>query len=763
MFAKVAIDVLSNNLKDTFTYHIPEDFESYIQVGSRIAVSFGVRKILGYVVEITEDAEFDGNIKDIEDVLDYSKELQEEQVEIAKFISSDTNCYLSKSLDAMIPSFLKTKFRRFIRIIDDANIDPNVFLLFKDKKKLLLSKELLKEYPQIKKELDKKTIALDYDLQGYGKSRVKKFYKLNPNSQNVYEHFDGIRKDLVIYLNNVLKASLDDIKQNVGCSQYLVNALVKQEILNVFEELVVPTDNNDKVPLNNIIFTGDKKNVKDRYDSMSNKPYLFYCNDDSFAMDFYLDICIDNLKKEKKVLIVTPTLLLNYQYFHYIKNNLMGYSILNFSSDMSNGDYYDNYLRLTSGDCDVCVTTKIGAFLPLDNIGCIIVVDEPNFNYISEQTPKYNTVEVMKFRARYHNCKIILASNPLTIDNYYNYFQAKYNILKYVTPITNNAKLVNMYDEAIYNRNVISRDLESELRHNLNNDKMSLLILNSKGYSNYLVCPKCGKTAKCPKCNIPMTYYKEKNEYKCRYCGMSIESILCDKCNCKYEMYGLGLELVKEKVEELFPNASILLIDSDKLKDYNTFTDIIVMLESKQVDIVIGTNNALSLNNYAKFSLVGLIACDNLLNSSDYRASYNTFSIISNALKISDVVIQGYNLDHYAIKYGITSDFVSFYQEDIKVRESFNYSPYYEINRLIITGDYKEMYHAANYFKKAFNVLFGENLCLGPTYSKFRRGVSLILKHKDYDKVIKLLTEVENKFSKDNVLFNFERYPRTFL
>ena len=747
MFASIALDVLTNNFKDTYTYHIPLEFENYIGIGSRVMVDFGVRKILGYVVELKEQADFDGNVRDIVEVLDFSNELTLEQVELAKKIANDTNCSLSKALDAMFPAFLKTKYRRFISIKDFNNLDPNIALLFRDKKKIILTSELIKEYPKIRKEIERGTLELDHDVFTYGRRRLIKYYSVNPHTFNVYEGFKGIKKKLIDYLLIKGEAIADDIKDAIGCSTYLINSLAKQEILSIEEKPLVLKDEKDKISLRNRDFNFDQKTIKDKFMNLSNKPFLLYSNDENFSLELYLDICIDMILQDKKVLVVTPTLINNYTVYHYLRNNLMGFSVLNFSSDMTNSDYYNNYLRLKNNDAEVIVTTKIGAFLPIDNIGVIIVVDESNFNYINEMTPKYNTIDALKFRAKYHNAKIILASNPLTVENYYNYFKAEYHILKYIIPNNYHATLVSMYDEAATDHAIISRELEYKLKNTLNNNKQAMLILNSRGYSNHLICRSCGHVAKCPKCNIPLTYFKEKDEIKCRYCGSKLESLNCKCGNDAYSMLGLGLEMVKEKVVELFPYANVLLIDSETLRNYEDFQEIVIKIETKEVDIIIGTNNVISMNNYGNFNLIGLIAVDNLLNTSDYRASYNTFSLITNAIKSSDVVIQGYNLDHYAIKYGINADFVSFYGDEIKVREAFKYPPFYEVNRLIISGDFKNMYHAANYLKKAYGILFKDlNLCLGPTYIKTRKGVQLILKHQDYDKVIKLINIKEIKY-----------------
>ena len=766
MYASVTINASASFLKDTYDYRIPEVLEGYISIGSRVLVDFGVRKTLGYVVEIKETCDFKGDIREISEVLDFSRELTEEQVDMAKKIAYDTKCPLIKALDAMIPSFLKTKYRKFISIKNFDSLDPNISVLFNGKKKICLTSEIVSKYPKIRKEIDKGNLELEYDVYSYGKKKYIKMYSVNVNCENIYSKYTCMRKKVVEYLISRKEATIDELKEIVGCSNYLVNDLVNKEVLNVKNVLqTIADDNNIKVPLQNRKFDFEKNLVKERFSQGNLTPYLLYTNDDDFSNELYLDICIDNIKNKKNVLIVTPTLIIQYNMYYYLKRHLSGYNIVNFSGDMPNSDYYNNYMAVKSGNADVVVTTKVGVFTPLDNIGTIIVIDESNFNYVSEMTPKYSVVEMMKYRAKINKAKIILSSTPLTIENYYKYFMMEYNLLKYIKPVNNNVTTVNMYEEAMNNRSIISLKLQKAIEKALFLNMQSMLVLNTRGYSNHLVCPKCGHIAKCDKCNIPVTYYKDKNEIKCRYCGKKLESLKCNKCGeDDYQMFGFGLEMVKEKLQELFPSAKILLIDSGTLKEFEDYQNAVVKIESGEVDIVIGTSNILALtNNTNNLDVVGILSIDNILNTSDYRASYNAFYMIYNALKNSDLIIQGYNLDHYAIKHAINSDFVSYYNDEIKYRENYNYPPFYELNKIIITGEYKNMYYCANYFKKAYATVFkSQDFVLGPTYVKIKKGVQLIIKNNDFEKLSKLIDEVEKKFEKNNIQISFERYTRSF-
>lgn len=767
MIAKVAVDCNTNVINDVYDYIIPQKLEEYVKVGSRVFVEFGFRKILGFVIDITPISSFSGRLREVVQVLDFNSELSLEQIAVAKKIASDTKSPLSKCLDAMLPTFLKSKFRQFISIKNKEFLDPHILTLFDNKRKIMLSTDLLSEYPKIKKEIEKGNLSLDYDILTYGKKKKTKIYSFNEACENLYPTFKGVKKSIIDYCKRKGVATIEELKEFIGCSTYIINELARQEILHTEEYDYIIKDKKQK-ELRNIDFDFEEKQIKTKYVEFSNKPFLLYSNDESFRLKLYLDICIDNILNKKKTMIVTPTLITCYNIFYYLRRYLEGYEVLMLSGDMPQGDYYENYMKSKNGDVDVLVTSKVGAFTPINDCATFIVCDESNYNYISEYTPKMNVVEALKERANFQNAKIILESSPLTIENYYNYFLAEYNLLSYVKPNETNVKLVNMYNEVLNNRQTISLDLENAIDKALRNKKQVMLILNSKGYSNVLKCMKCGSVAICEKCHIPLTYYKDKNEYKCKYCGKSLESIHCKCGGDDYSHFQFGLEKLKESLQLLYPFSNILLIDSNTLKEYDDYKNACVKIESGEVDIIIGTTNLMGFSRYANLDLIGLVSIDSMLNNNDYRASYNTFSLIYNACNLSgnnkncNVIIQGYNLDHYSIKYGIKSDFNSFYNEELKFRKTFLYPPFLEINRIIITGEYKDIYYCANYLKKAYSTIFKtQDRVLGPVYVKLKKGVQLIIKNDNFDKLSLLIEEVRKKFSDKNVLISFERYPRS--
>ncbi|MDD3171665.1 MAG: primosomal protein N' [Bacilli bacterium] len=765
MFAKVVVDVKSSNVDIMYTYRIPEEYHDYVNIGSRVLVSFGVREILGYIIEIVEDVDYEGQIKDIIDVLDFDKELTIEQVELAKKISIDTKCLMVSALSLMYPSFLKTKYRKYLNIKNYPGLDADLALMFSGRNKIVIDKEILKNFPKIKKEIEKDNIEITYDNYSYGKNKRVKHYTFNPDKENDLDNLSIRRYDALAFIKNNPESTMDEIRENVGCSRELINNLTTQGYLNVDERIVIKKVSAEKLPIINDHYIFDEQEVRTKYLRLSGKPFLLYSNDDDFKFKFYLDVVKDALQINKKVMILAPTLITYFRLLKFFRKKMIGYQIVNFSSEISNNEFYDNYMNVKNGEFDLIIATKVGAFLPIIDLGAIIVVDEEDVNYYSESSPKYNIVEVVKFRADFHQAKLIFSTSSPTVVTYYNYFLTKYFLLRYNIKKENDIELVNMMDDIGESDMMISTRLEQEIATKMRQKEMSMLILNAKGYSSHIVCRNCSTVVKCPSCKIPMTYHKKKDQIVCRYCGYKLATNNCNRCGSSdLNFLSYGLEQVNERILQLFPKAKVLQLDSETISDYESYQNALLKIEEQEVDIILGTNNILLLKNEA-IKLIGILDIDRLLNINDFKASEMTYSLLNRALAYTSTktIIQGYTLNHYAILCGINNDFDGFYDQEIKYREECFYPPFAEANRLIISGDFKGMYHYANSFKKSFNYLFKEKgTVLGPVYLTKYMGVQLIIKHNDFAKVNRIIDEVTKNLTQYQLTIIFERYPRYF-
>lgn len=764
MFAKVVVDVRSSNVDVMYTYKIPDEFQDYIFIGSRVLIDFNLRKILGYVIEISDNTDYQGTIKEIIDVLDFEKELTKEQVELALYLKNDTKSLLVSCLELMYPSFLKNKYRKYIIINNYDNLDAEIAILFGNRKKILIENELLKSFPKIKKEIEKGNLEIAYDNYSYGKRKKTKFYSLNDNIN--YEGLSSKRIECIKYLQNNPNSKYFDLKRNISCSEFILKDMIKLGYIKVKEKFEIYINENNIVYKPKIEYNFIQKEVKEKYKRLSNKPFLLFSNDESFKMNFYLDIVYENITDGKQAMIVCPTILNCLEVLKFFEKNLIGARICDFSSILTNAEYYTNYINVKWQNVDLVITTKVGIFMPLEKLGLIIMIDEGNQYYINEQNPKFDTKEVLMIRSQIHDAKLILSSTSPSIDSYYNYFINKYILLNYNIKMDNNISLINMRDEIGNTDLMISRKLELEINNMINKNKISLLILNFKGYSTTLICKECGEVVKCPNCNIPLSFSKEKGYAKCGYCDYKKEIFVCDKCkSVVIEKYGYGLEKLEEELHKKFPDARILKIDSDMFSNKTNYLDAVLTVEENNVDIIIGTNLLNNLISDADLGLVATINADNVLNFNDYRSSEILFNQISNTINHKDCIniIQGYKLDHYSIINAINNDYDKFFETEINFRRSLNYPPLIEISRLIITGTYKEMWHCAYYFKKIYKSIFKDDSeTLGPVYLPRFKGIQLIIKYHDFNKVSKLIDEVAKKFADEKIIINFDKYPKSF-
>ena len=311
------------------------------------------------------------------------------------------------------------------------------------------------------------------------------------------------------------------------------------------------------------------------------------------------------------------------------------------------------------------------------------------------------------------------------------------------------------------NNTIVSNTLYNRMMEVFEKNKKVILYVNSKSYSNIIKCRECGHILKCPKCGIPLTLYKEKKVAKCNYCNHAVDQYsTCTKCNSSNIItFGYGLEKVKEVLNELFPNKTILQIDSDVLKNIDEYEKALLQIEDGNVDIIIGTNILSKYINNYNIGLVCILSADRLLNTNDYRANEYTYNNIAKLINSDNLIVQTYYPNNSIIKYASVGNYDAYYEQEINRRKELNYFPYCDVNKISITGEFNELYHFANYFKKVFNRVVDGDI-LGPVYDMKIKGLKLIIKHNDFDKVIKIYNDTKIALKDKNIQTSFERKPK---
>ena len=761
MFAKVVVDVKidnikSNNLNETYDYIIPMSLEEFVGVGSRVLVPFGNQDLLGYVLEINETSSFDKTAKYILEVLDYDQELTEDQIELAMYISETYYVSIASVLELMIPSFLRGQKRKYIDVVNYDKLNPELALLFNGKKRLMVDSKIKNEFDLIKEEIKKGNITLDYDLYTYGNGLKKREYYIKDNNP-VFK--SEKRRNIYNYVLTHPNVSEDDIISYIDCTYNLIREMCKDNTLGYHEVVDIEKTMNDLENKSPYKFSFDEEQTLLRYFNNKSKKFLVHSNKEEFKINFYIKIIEDCKKKGLPVLITCSTIMLAEEILMYLKRYLRSYKIYGMTSKNTKKERYEVFMNCRYDNLDVLVTTHNGIFLPFNKLGSIIVVDEENPNYINENYPYYNAVDVLRERARMFDSTLVLVSTSPSINTYYKSMNGEYTLLNVLENKENNRQIVDMKEEVLNgSSNIISNTLYKAMQKALDAKKQVMLLVASKAYSSTLRCRDCGKVIKCPECNIPLILSKEKGYAYCNYC--SHKSYTYDKCSCgstNILELGFGGEKVNEEVKNLFPDARILNVNADLMKTIDDYNKAINDIEENNVDIIIGTNILSKTLKNDNIGVIALIDADLYLNSSSHRANEYTFNLISKINKNKDVYIQTYHKDHRIIKLAVSDNYDTYYENEIEIRKVLEYDPFNEISRIVIKGE--DVFHVANYYKKAYNRAVNGQ-CLGPSYDFKIKGVKLILKHNDFKNTVKLLNDTRLRFKTSRTKISLERVPR---
>jgi len=408
--------------------------------------------------------------------------------------------------------------------------------------------------------------------------------------------------------------------------------------------------------------------------------------------EIYLQLIGKVLEKGKNAIVLVPEISLTPQMVDRFLARF-GENIAVLHSKLSIGERYDEWQKIKRGDVKIVIGARSAIFAPIQNLGIVIIDEEHDMSYKSDTTPRYNAKDLAKYIAEKNSCPLVLGSATPDMETYYEAKETKKSNLYILTKRANEANLpeidvVDLRQElALGNKSMISFKLQEEIQKNLANKKQSILFLNRRGYSTFLMCRDCGYVFKCKNCNISLTYHKFENKLKCHYCGF--EQMIpqnCDECGSeKVKYFGTGTQKLEEEVQKLFPTASTIRMDIDTVTKKNSHEEILNKFKNENIDILIGTQMVVKGHHFPNVTLVGAIAADGILNIEDFRATERTFQTLvqvagrSGREEPGRVIIQTYNPDHYAIIHSKNQDYKAFFNTEITLRKMLKYPPFCDI------------------------------------------------------------------------------------
>jgi len=715
MNACVLVEIKAKNIDKTYTYKIPNNLINEVIVGKRVYVPFGKQKIEGFVLEIN-DIETDYELKEIIEVIDEKPVLNEELLELGKYIHEKTLANLITSYQTMLPTALKAKTKTKIN----------------------------KKYEKI--------ISLISHEQAL--SFLKDTHSIKAKSII----------NLLLEKESVLKKEVTTISVS-ATKTLLEKGLIKETEIEVYR--INQKDNNleEKLPL-----TDEQDSVVKEITHNINSfiPYLLHGVTGSGKTEVYMHIIDYVLKNDKEVIMLVPEISLTPQMVNRFQNRF-GSKIAILHSGLSDGEKYDEWRKIENKDVKIVIGARSAIFAPFTNIGLIIIDEEHSNSYKQDNNPRYNTVDIALWRAKRYNCPLILGSATPSIETYTRAKMNVYKLLELKNRVNHNlpnVKIVDMKDEIKHGHKMFSRDLIDSINEKIDKGEQVILLLNRRGYSTIVSCHDCGYTHKCPNCDIPLTYHKSSNIMRCHYCGYGTRKLdICPECNSSsINQFGVGTQKLEEEINTHFSEAKVVRMDLDTTTNKGSHEKIFNDFKNEKYNILIGTQMIAKGLDFPKVTLVGVLNGDTSLNIPDFRSAERTYQLLSqvagragrNELK-GEVIIQCFNTDHYSIEMAKNHDYAGFYNTEIDIRKKLKYPPFYNLALIkIFSKDYDTALEESNkigsFLRKKIP---SNNYILGPSVANILKinnvyRFQCIIKYKKSNEVIPILKEINELYRINN-------------
>ena len=729
IIGKIIIDIASSLVDKVFDYILPD--ESF-EVGMRVYVPFGKIIKEGYIVDISNESDYDkSKLKTVISKIDNFPVIQKEQLELAKFMKKKFHTGLCDAIRLFLPSEMR----------------------------LGKVKELIK---------------IECFIEDETKAK---------------EYLGSVRKNatgIIGIINELLqKGTVSQVELNKKFNNSSLKKLVTDEIVKTREVIVnrKPYENITN-NLKEVTLTKAQQSVVDRVTS-ENNVYLLHGVTGSGKTEVYMHSMQEILKREKTGIMLVPEISLTPQVLSNFRARFGG-DVALLHSGLSAGERFDEWKRILIGEAKIVVGARSAIFAPLKNIGLIVIDEEHDNSYNSDSNPRYSTIEVAKERARLAGASLVLGSATPSLVSYHNAMTGKYQLLEMkerinkreLPPIT----IVDMGEEIRNgNTNIFSSSLKNSLSKTISEGNQAMLFINRRGFASFLMCKKCGWVAKCDACDVSLVYHKYDRSLKCHYCGNRFKVLTeCPECgNQELSNGATGTQRVVQELQELFPDIKIGRMDNDTTKTKNSHLKILSDFRAGKTQILVGTQMIAKGHDFPSVTLVGIIDADISLYQTSYSATEQTFELITQvagragrADKSGEIVLQTYDLKHYVYRLAGFYDYPAFYKKEINLRQITMYPPFATIVRILFSSAdenlakntakvyYDDIKTIQSEYKGDF-IYFGVMKSpIGKIQNKYRIQILMRLKRENEDAIISKLFELLEKNKNTNVSAFIEINPQ---
>lgn len=782
--AKVIVDVPTMQTDQPFTYLVPENLNEQLAVGMRVEVPFGNgnRHVQGFVLAIEPMAatvldEANVQLKELVAVLDLKPVLNTEMLALADYMKEKTFAFKITCLQTMLPSVMRADYQKYIYLTDELSEELQDQLFYGLEE---ISWDQAQErgiLPQLMALRKQQKVDIRYEVMTRNKVKMVRFIQAAKEFEQLEEIRLGLRKgakkkeQLLYYLQRLGTEKVTAVKEmkELGFSTALLNEAAKNGWLTFIEKEAYrdPFANQTFEKTTALSLNAEQQvaveTILQSVQEQQSQTYLLEGITGSGKTEVYLQVIAEVLNQGKTAIMLVPEISLTPQMVQRFKSRF-GEHVAVMHSGLSQGEKYDEWRKIERGEAEVVVGARSAIFAPIENIGVIIIDEEHEASYKQEETPRYHARDLAIWRSEYHHCPVVLGSATPSLESRARAQKNVYQRLR-LTQRANQAATLPTIDvvdmrQEVENGNVssFSMSLQEKLQERLEKNEQSVLLLNRRGYSSFVMCRDCGYVLPCPNCDISLTLHMDSKTMKCHYCGH--EERIPYRCpNCgqdKIRYYGTGTQKVEEELQTLLPDSRILRMDVDTTRRKGAHEKILRTFGEGQADILLGTQMIAKGLDFPNVTLVGVLNADTALNLPDFRSSERTFQLLTQvsgragrAEKPGEVIIQSFNPEHYAIQLAKAQDYEDFYTKEMYIRHRGDYPPYYFTVQ--ITASHPEENEAA---KQMFQIatklkqgLSPQAILLGPTPNAIMRVnnryfYQVIIKYKQEPMLQPLLKEI---------------------
>ncbi|MDD2203010.1 MAG: primosomal protein N' [Bacilli bacterium] len=709
MTVDVLVEVSVGNQNQMFTYNVEQSLQPKIKTGIRVIVPFGSRKLEGFVININNTTDIEYDLKNIIEVVDEKPVLNEELLDLGNYMSDFYLAPLIHCYQTMLPVALKAKRRTKVNV------------------------------------------------------KCDKYIYINKDEKTIEEY---IKHNKSVLQNNILSQilSLKKVKKQDINNQGVLRTLINKELLKEVKEEVYrfKTDDIDNKEIHKL--TDDQQRVVSDFLKGDKDVFLLRGVTGSGKTEVYMDIIDKMLVNGKTAIVLVPEIALTTQLVARFQNHF-GTDVAILHSRLSDGEKYDEWRKIEREEVSIVIGARSAIFAPLNNIGVIIIDEEHEGTYKQENSPRYHAHDIAMYRAKKHGAKVLLGAATPSLESYARAKIGLYGLLELENRI--NGKnlpkviVVDMKDSIKKGHRLLSLDLAEKIKLCLEKKEQIMILLNRRGYSNYLVCSNCGYTYKCPHCDITMTYHKTSDTLRCHYCGYADKRrVECPSCHEKnLKDFGIGTEKIEEELKKIFNEVRIVRMDLDTTTKKGSHSKIIKDFEDHKYDILLGTQMIAKGLDFPRVTLVGVINADMGLNIPDFRSSERTFQLLSQVAGRSgrsklegEVILQVFNSDHYVIEAAKKHDYIGFYNRELAIRKKLFYPPFCFIAMVrVLSKDYDYGFEVSKRIGTHLREKLPNKTVLGPTMANVFKvnnvyRFACLIKYKEKTRIYTALREILNHY-----------------